>query len=100
MGKSWKKKNFRIHLIDTKEDRLGEWTSKKLEEEIQLICPDVVYFIGGHTAAPLMQIIKLKKFRYNNMRILAFSMRGHTPTIDFKKMNQELKNILIHLAKG
>lgn len=34
---------------------------KKLEEEIQRICPDVVYFIGGHTAAPLMQIIKLKR---------------------------------------
>ena len=99
-GKELEKENFRIHLIDTKEDRLGEWTSKKLEEEIQLICPDVVYFIGGHTAAPLMQIIKLKKkFRYNNMRILAFSMRGHTPTIDFKKNEPGIKKYINTFGK-
>lgn len=99
-GKEIEKENFRIHLIDTKEDRLGEWTSKKLEEEIQRICPDVVYFIGGHTAAPLMQIIKLKKkYHYNDMRIIAFSMRGHTPTIDFKKNEAGIKKYINTLGK-
>jgi glycosyltransferase involved in cell wall biosynthesis len=76
---------FRIHLIDTKKDKMGEWRSVKLDEEILSARPDIVYFIGGHTAAPLMQIINLRnKYHYDNMKIMAFSMRGHTPTIDFK----------------
>lgn len=92
--------NFHIHLIDTKRDRMGEWTSVLLEKEIKKIHPDVVYFIGGHTAAPMMQLYRLRrKLHYDNMKIMAFSMRGHTPTIDFKRSEPGLKKYVNTLAK-
>ena len=85
---------FHIHLIDTKRDKMGEWSSVLLEKEIINIRPDVVYFIGGHTARPLMQILNLrKKMHFNNMKVMAFSMRGHTPTIDFKKIRIRFKKV-------
>ncbi len=91
---------FRIHLIDTKRDKLGEWTSEKLKIEIINIKPNIVYFIGGHIAAPLMQIIDLKnKYNLNNMKIIAFSMRGHTPTIDFKANEKGIKKYINYIAK-
>lgn len=92
--------NFRIHLIDINEDFMGEWTSVLLEKEIEEIHPDVVYFIGGHTAAPLMQLIDLRKrLHYDDMKIMAFSMRGHTPTIDFKRTETGLKKYINTLGK-
>lgn len=94
------KENFRIHLIDTKEDRLGEWRSVLLEKEIAKIHPDIVYFIGGHTAAPIMQLYKIrKKLHYNDMKIIAFSMRGHTPTIDFKRSEPGIKKYIHAVGK-
>lgn len=91
---------FRIHLIDTKRDWMGEWSSVLLEKEIISIRPDVVYFIGGHTARPLMQILDLrKKKHYDDMKVMAFSMRGHTPTIDFKKSDSGLKKYVNTLGK-
>lgn len=92
--------NFRIHLIDTKRNKMGEWTSDILKEEIKTIYPDIVYFIGGHTAAPIMQLYKIrKKLRYNNMKIMAFSMRGHTPTIDFKQSEPGIKKYINTIGK-
>lgn len=92
-------KNFRIHLIDTKLDRYGEWTSKKLEYELFDIKPDVVYFIGGHTATTLMQIIGIRnKFNLSNMKIIDFSMRGHSPTINFHKKEGKIKKVY-HIAE-
>lgn len=92
--------NFHIHLIDTKRDFMGEWSSVLLEKEIINIRPDIVYFIGGHTAAPLMQIIDLKnKNHLDDMKIIAFSMRGHTSTIDFKKSEPGLKKYVNTLGK-
>lgn len=99
-GTAVDEENFRIHLIDTKRDRMGEWTSVLLEKEIEEIHPDVVYFIGGHTAAPLMQLIDLRKrLHYDDMKIMAFSMRGHTPTIDFKRTETGLKKYINTLGK-
>lgn len=92
--------NFHIHLIDTKMNRMGEWTSKLLTQEILRIKPDVVYFIGGHTAAPLMQIIDIrKKYRLDSMKIIAFSMRGHLPTLAYTGEKFTFKQALRHLAK-
>lgn len=99
-GEAVEKDNFHVHLIDTKEDRLGEWTSKKMVEEIVHIHPDVVYFIGGHVAAPVMQLIRTKKkYKLNDMRIIAFSMRGHTPTIDFKRTEPGIKKYINLIGK-
>ena len=99
-GTKVEEENYRVHLIDTKEDRLGEWTSMLLEKEIEEIHPDVVYFIGGHTAAPMMQLYRLrKKLHFDDMKILAFSMRGHTPTIDFKRSEPGYKKYVNTLAK-
>ena len=91
--------NFRIHLIDIKKDRLGEWTSELLNNEILQILPDIVYFIGGHTAALLMQIIKLKRRNNLKFKILAFSMRGHTKTIDFKASDPGIMKYINFLGK-
>lgn len=99
-GEHVEDENFHIHLIDMKRNWMGEWTSRLLEKEIEKIHPDVVYFIGGHTAAPLMQIIKLKqRLHYRDMKIIAFSMRGHTPTIDFKQSEPGIKKYVNTLGK-
>lgn len=100
-GKNVESDNFHIHLIDMNRDWMGEWWSELLEKEINDIRPDVVYFIGGHTARPLMQIINLKKKKhYDDMKILAFSMRGHTPTIDFKKSEAGIKKYINTIGKA
>lgn len=92
--------NFHIHLIDTKRNKMGEWTSVLLEKEISEIHPDVVYFIGGHTAAPMMQLYKIReKLHYDKMKIMAFSMRGHTPTIDFKSSEAGIKKYINTIGK-
>lgn len=90
------KDRFRIHLIDTKNVRLGEYSSQMLETEILDEKPDITYFIGGHTAYPLMQILKLrdKHSELKNMKVLCFSMRGHTPTIDFKKSQKGIRKYI------
>lgn len=91
---------FRIHLIDTKKDKMGEWRSVLLEQEILSIRPDIVYFIGGHTAPPLMQILDLRdKHKLSDMKVIAFSMRGHTPTIDFKASEKGVKKYINYFGK-
>jgi glycosyltransferase involved in cell wall biosynthesis len=69
---------FRIHLIDTVKTKSGDWTSKLLEKEIRKLNPDIVYFIGGYTAAAFIQILKLREREKMSMKVIAFSMRGHT----------------------
>lgn len=92
--------HFRIHLIDMNTTRLGDWTSTLLEKEITAISPDAVYFIGGYTAAALMQIIDIKKKnRMDGMKILAFTMRGHTPTFAYTENRLTAKQALRFLAK-
>ena len=94
------KPRFRIHLIDVQKRKLGDWQSKRLEREILDIKPDAVYFIGGHTAVPLMQILNLKKkYRLNGMKVLAFSMRGHTPTLAFHNTNLGVKSYIRYFGK-
>lgn len=91
---------FRIHLIDTKDAIMGEYRSKRMVEEILEIKPDIVYFIGGYTAAPLMQIINAKKkYHLDDMKIMAFTMRGHTPTISVKKEEPGVKKYINYLGK-
>lgn len=99
-GNNIEEENFHIHLIDTKMNMMGEWTSKQLTYEILEIKPDIVYFIGGHTAAPLMQLIDIRrKYKLNSMKIMAFSMRGHLPTLAYTDTKFSLKQSLRHLAK-
>lgn len=91
---------FRIHLIDTKDAIMGEYRSKRMIEEILEIKPDIVYFIGGYTAAPLMQIIDAKKkYHLDKMKIIAFTMRGHTPTISVKKEEPGFRKYINYLGK-
>lgn len=92
--------NFHIHLIDTA-PYLGEYKSVLLEKEILRIKPHLTYFIGGHTAYPLMQILKLRKKNacLKKMKVIAFSMRGHTPTIDFKKSEKGIKKYINTIGK-
>lgn len=100
-GKVVEKERFRIRLINTKNASMGEYYSPMLENVLITENPDIVYFIGGHTAAPLMQIIKAKKKnkKLANMKILAFTMRGHTPTIDFKKDEKGIKKYINTIGK-
>ena len=99
-GRIVEETNFRIHLIDTNMDKLGEWTSQLLEKEILMIAPDIVYFIGGYTSAALMQIIDIKnKNRLDKMKIIAFTMRGHTPTFAYTENKFTFKQSIRFLAK-
>jgi glycosyltransferase involved in cell wall biosynthesis len=91
---------FRIHLIDTKRDRMGEWSSKRLEPEILKIEPDIVYFIGGFTAAPLMEIYRIReKNHLLNMKVMSFSMRGSTPTLQTNVEKGGLNYLVRSLGK-
>ena len=91
---------FRVHLIDTKNVIMGEYRSERMIEEIVAIKPDIVYFIGGYTAAPLMQIIDAKrKYHLDDMKIIAFTMRGHTPTISVKKEEPGVRKYINYIGK-
>lgn len=94
------KERFRIHLIDTKQTYQKDWISKGLEREILEIKPDIVYFIGGYTAAAFMQILKLrKKEKLYDMKVLAFSMRGHTLALQSTNTNLHPIGFAKNLAK-
>ena len=100
-GRVVEQDNFHIHLIDVKDRIMGEYSSKDLEEELLRIQPDLTYFIGGHTAYPLMQILRLRDRHRSlkDMKVIAFSMRGHTPTIDYKKSEPGVKKYLNTVGK-
>ncbi len=99
-GKMIEEERFRIHLIDTNDAVMGEYRSERMIEEIVNIKPDIVYFIGGYTAAPLMQIIDAKKkYHLNDMKIMAFTMRGHTPTIGVKWEEPGVKKFINYAGK-
>lgn len=95
------KPRFRIRLMQVEDRSMGEYGSKDIEKEILSIRPDLTYFIGGHTAYPLMQILKLraKNKCLRDMKVAAFSMRGHTPTVDFKQSDPGLKKYVNYLGK-
>ncbi len=99
-GTEFEEERFRIHLIDTEDAIMGEYRSRRMIEEIIEIKPDIVYFIGGYTAAPLMQIIDAKKkYHLDDMKIMAFTMRGHTPTISIKWEEPGLKKYVNYVGK-
>ena len=95
------KPRFHIHLISVKNEKMGEYSSDDFEKELMSIQPDITYFVGGHTAYPLMQILILRKrhAELKYMKVIAFSMRGHTPTVDFKKDEKGVKKYLNTLGK-
>lgn len=100
-GQLVEKPRFHIHLINTHDRIMGEYSSSDMLKEIKTIKPDITYFIGGHTAYPLMQIINLREMNSDlkKMKIFAFSMRGHTPTIDFKSSYSGPKKYFNTIAK-
>ncbi len=99
-GRIVEEDRFHIHLIDTNDYILGEYKSKKLIAELVAIKPDIVYFIGGYTAAPVMQIIRAKKkYGLKHMKIIAFTMRGHTPTIGVKTQEKGLRKYINYFGK-
>ena len=99
-GKIVEEDRFRIHLIDTQLNSMGEWTSVLLEKEILEARPDFVYYIGGYTAKTLMQIIDIKrKHKLSDMKVLSFTMRGHTPTFAYTDGKFTVKQSLRFLAK-
>ncbi len=101
MGSVEEEERFRIHLIDTKDVFMGEYTSQLLIREMLEIRPDIIYFIGGYTPATMMQIIDAKKkYHLKDMKIIAFTMRGHTPTICVKKNDpQRVKRYINYFGK-
>lgn len=100
-GHILEKPRFHIHAIGVQDAIMGEYRSKDIEREILAIQPDITYFIGGHTAYPLMQILKLRSRSrtLKDMKVMAFSMRGHTPTIDFKKSEKGVKKYINYMGK-
>lgn len=91
---------FRIHLIDVQKFKIGDWHSDLLEKEILDIKPDIVYFIGGHTAYPLIQILNLRRREHlRDMRVIAFSMRGHTSTLAYHNTKQGIKSLVRYIGK-
>lgn len=98
-GATVEKQNFRIHLIDMNETKLGDWKSKSIYQEIDNINPDLIYFIGGFTSSAVMQIIDYKNKKHLHYKICAFTMRGHTPTIDFKKNTKGIMKYVNFIGK-
>lgn len=88
VGEAVEAENFRIHLIDIQRNKLGGWTSQKMEDEILQIHPDLVYYIGEHRQDALMQLFRFRsKNKLYAMKILAFSMRGHQQSLHLEKGN-------------
>lgn len=99
-GSIVEEERFRIHLIDTVKSKAGDWTSEKLEYEILTIKPDIVYFIGGYTASAFIQILKLReKEKLNDMKAIAFSMRGHTLALQSTNSNLNPVGLAKNIAK-
>ena len=98
-GVAIKEERFRIRLIRTKNEPLGDWSSPDFEREILSLSPDLIYYIGGYTAVPLMQILKIKKKHKLNCKVCAFSMRGHSKTIEVKKEDPFLKRYVNYVGK-
>lgn len=92
-GKSIEKDNFRIRLIKTSKDRLTDWTSKDMKNEILRIKPDAVYLLSTHTQLAFTQLLHLRNSHkeLSDTKILCFSMRGHQQSLEFNIKRGSLK---------
>lgn len=79
--------NFHVRTVEIEENQLFGWTSDEMIDYIRKEHPDVVYHIGAHLQASLMQLLDYKKTYHSKEKILCFSMRGPVYNIDnlFKK---------------
>jgi len=88
-------KNFHIKLIRIEKHRHSSWTSEDMIREILEIKPDIVYHIGEHTQASLLQILDLKKSKkLPDTKFIAFSMRGHQQSLRLEKSANLLGKII------
>ncbi|MCY1151260.1 MAG: glycosyltransferase [Sphaerochaetaceae bacterium] len=83
--------NFRVHLIDMKQNHYLGWYSFDLINEIKQIKPDLVYYIGSHLQFPLVETILVTKLVSTKSKIAAFSMRGLPNNFNIKKHNFKYK---------
>lgn len=91
-GKLIEKERFRIHLIQTSNQQLGDWTSKDMEKEILDIKPDIVYLLSVHTQLALCQLLHLrKKHHLKHMKVICFSMRGTKFSFKYRGNRGSLK---------
>lgn len=91
-------KRFRIKLVSIRKNRLGEWTSIDMVREIINIKPDFIYFIGGSSTLPVMQLIFAKKiYRLKETKLLCFSMRGSQSAISHRVRNNSFKARFRHI---
>lgn len=89
-GEIIEKQRFRIHLIDMGKGRLTDWTSRKMVDEVLSFKPDIVYFLSYHTQLAICQMLHIRKrYKLNDMKVIAFSMRGTTQPVKytFKRNN-------------
>lgn len=75
-GKEIEDGNFHIRLVRQKNLRNSDWYSPDFKKELELLQPDIIYHIGGHTQLSMLQIIHVARKVCPNAKILGFSMRG------------------------
>lgn len=75
--------NFHIRLFQAIYPNKGDWTSPDFKDILQELNPDIVYNIGSHQQASLIQIIGIVKKYLPHAKMLCFSMRG--PNNDLRK---------------
>ncbi len=91
-GSILKEDNFEIRLIKIESTRFGGWNSEEMMSQIRDIMPDIVYYIGEHTQDALMQLLELKKDKATkNIKVFAFSMRGHQQSIKLVKSKNPVR---------
>ena len=75
-------KNFHIRTFRAVYPKKGDWTSPDFKDLFLEIHPDIIYNIGTHQQASLLQIISIVKKNLPHTKLMCFSMRG--PCHDLK----------------
>lgn len=89
------KDNYHVRLFKRVDHKVIGWSSPDFKRIIVEESPDVIYHIGMHNCASLVQVLSIRNKYLKKAKVVAFSMRG--PAMNLKKWKRSysfLKNMV------
>ena len=86
-------KNYHVRLFRRIDHKVMGWTSPDFKKILIDEAPDVIYHIGMHNCASLVQVLSIRNRYLKQAKVIAFSMRG--PAMNLKKWKKSYSFLLL-----